>query len=113
MSNPSITIRSMDEPDLTRDAPNEHVDVLTVGDTTIGRVTAQPGWRWSESFGAESCDEAHAALYVVSGRMGIRMNDGTEVEVGPGNFFYCPPGHDSWTLGDEPVVFLDVKPAAD
>jgi uncharacterized cupin superfamily protein len=43
----------------------------------------------------------------VSGRMGIRMDDGTEAEVGPGDVFACPPGHDAWVVGDEACVALD------
>ena len=43
---------------------------------------------------------------VVSGRAMIAMDDGTKAEVGPGDVFYVPPGHDSWVLGDEPYVSL-------
>jgi uncharacterized cupin superfamily protein len=39
--------------------------------------------------------------------MGIRMEDGSEVEVGPGDVFASPPGHDAWTVGDEPCVAVD------
>ena len=36
------------------------------------------------------------------------MNDGQELEFGPGEAFYTPPGHDGWTIGREPAVVLDV-----
>ena len=49
---------------------------------------------------------AHAG-YVVSGRMRVEMDDGQSVEVGPGDVLIAPPGHDAWTLGDEPVVIVD------
>jgi quercetin dioxygenase-like cupin family protein len=39
--------------------------------------------------------------------MHIRMDDGTDIEVGEGDFFVCPPGHDAWTVGDEACVALD------
>jgi mannose-6-phosphate isomerase-like protein (cupin superfamily) len=45
--------------------------------------------------------------YVVSGRMKIVMDDGTEAEVGPGDAALIPPGHDAWTLGDEACVMVD------
>lgn len=49
---------------------------------------------------------------VVSGRIHIRMDDGTEAELSGGDAFTCAPGHDAWVLGDEPVVFLEVSPVA-
>ena len=35
------------------------------------------------------------------------MDDGQEMEFGPGEGFEIPPGHDGWTVGDEPAVVLD------
>jgi hypothetical protein len=81
-----------------------------IGDQTIGRGTFEPGWRWSNNVkpiaGTDSCQVSHLA-YVVSGRMGIRMDDGTEVEVAAGDVFACPPGHDAWVVGDQPCVAVD------
>jgi hypothetical protein len=36
------------------------------------------------------------------------MRDGTERVMEPGQFFYVPPGHDSWVVGDEPYVSLHI-----
>jgi quercetin dioxygenase-like cupin family protein len=36
------------------------------------------------------------------------MDDGNEVVMKPGDFFYVPPGHDSWVVGDEPYVSLHI-----
>jgi uncharacterized cupin superfamily protein len=44
--------------------------------------------------------------YVLSGRQRLRMDDGAELEVGPGDLVTIPPGHDGWTVGDEPCVIL-------
>ena len=83
--------------------------LLTLGGVTVGRASYDPGWKWSEHVGAEtgekSCQVEHVCL-VVSGRIAIAMDDGPVVELGPGDFFYCPPGHDSWVVGDEPYVSL-------
>ncbi|MCD2441221.1 hypothetical protein LQ757_02915 [Agromyces sp. SYSU K20354] len=35
------------------------------------------------------------------------MDDGTEAEGGPGAVMVIEPGHDAWTVGDEPCVFID------
>ncbi len=73
-------------------------------------ATFEPGWRWSESIapiaGTESCTVHHNG-YVVSGRMQVRMDDGGESEVGPGDVFVIPPGHDAWVVGDEQCVVYD------
>jgi quercetin dioxygenase-like cupin family protein len=84
-------------------------DVVEIGGVTVGRATYEPGWRWSEhvgpTAGTESCQVEHVGL-VVSGRAAVRMDDGTEVEMGPGDLFHVPPGHDSWVVGDEPYVSI-------
>jgi hypothetical protein len=35
------------------------------------------------------------------------MDDGSEVEVGPGDAFRMQPGHDAWTVGDEACEMVD------
>lgn len=37
------------------------------------------------------------------------MSDGVELELGPGEVFEVPPGHDAWVLGDEPFVTVDFE----
>jgi class 3 adenylate cyclase len=37
------------------------------------------------------------------------MQDGVELEVGPGEVFEFPPGHDAWVVGDEPWVSVDFE----
>ena len=56
--------------------------------------------------GTDSCQAPHTG-YVLSGRMGVRMDDGAEAEVGPGDAFVISPGHDAWTVDDEPCILLD------
>ena len=43
---------------------------------------------------------------MLSGRAVAAMDDGREVVMSAGDFFYIPPGHDSWVVGDEPYVSL-------
>jgi hypothetical protein len=54
----------------------------------------------------DSCQAAHTG-YIISGQMHIRMDDGTEQEIGPGDAFVCDPGHDAWIVGDEACLALD------
>jgi quercetin dioxygenase-like cupin family protein len=89
---------------------NGRVDVVKVGEVTIGRATFPPGWHWSRDVkphaGTELCQVTHTG-YVVSGRSMVRMADGTEVELGPGDAFVIPAGHDTWVVGDEAYVSVD------
>jgi quercetin dioxygenase-like cupin family protein len=97
-------------PDETRTFENGKVELVHVGDSDIGRLTLEPGWRWSEHVkpiaGTDSCEAPHFQ-YHVSGRLAIRMDDGTEFIAGPGDITSLPKGHDAWVVGDEPVVVVD------
>ena len=106
-----MIVKSIDKPDETRKfAGHGWLDVIDLPDLKFGRATFQPGWRWSNDVkpiaGTDSC-QVHHNGFVLSGRMGIRMDDGAEVEVGPGDVFICPPGHDAWTIGDADCVVVD------
>lgn len=113
VENASLVVRSMDEPDERREPPLARIDVATIGDTTIARAVAQPGWKWSTSIkpiaGTDSCEVAHTG-YVIAGRLHVKMDDGDEAELTAGDVFICAPGHDAWVVGDEPVQFLEVAP---
>jgi quercetin dioxygenase-like cupin family protein len=41
------------------------------------------------------------------------MDDGTEHLMKAGDFFYVPPGHDSWVVGEEPYVSLHILGSED
>jgi ketosteroid isomerase-like protein len=87
----------------------------SAGGLTLMRGVFEPGWRWSTDVapiaGTESCRTRHLG-YVVSGRMQIRMDDGTETAVGAGDLFDLSPGHDAWVAGDEACVMIDYSPEA-
>lgn len=56
--------------------------------------------------GTDSCQFTHTG-YVVSGRMVIRMDDGSEYELKAATRS-TSPGHDAWISGDEACVMIDV-----
>ena len=106
-----VEIKSFDSPDETRRFEGKgQAAVVNVGGRTIGKGTFEPGWRWSENVkpiaGTDSCQVSHLG-YVVSGRMTVRMDDGSEGSVRPGDVVAIPPGHDAWVDGDEPCVLID------
>lgn len=87
-----------------------HVDLLVLGEGTVGRATCEPGWRWSEHVkpiaGTGSCRMNHVG-FVLSGRLCWAMDDGTQLESSAGEAFSIPSGHDAWVVGDEACVFVD------
>ena len=105
---------NLDKPDETRTFENGRVDLVTLGEATIGRSTFEPGWRWSESVkqivGTDSC-QAHHVGYALSGRLHVVADGGEEHEVGPGEAYVVMPGHDAWVVGDEPFVGLEFQSA--
>jgi len=108
--------KSFDSPEETRNVDKGKVEVLNLEGKQVMRATFQPGWKWSESVkpvaGTESCEVAHL-VYVVSGKMALRMDDGSETEIGSGDLVSIPPGHDAWIVGDEPFVGIDFQAGGD
>jgi quercetin dioxygenase-like cupin family protein len=103
--------KSLNSPDETRTFPKGKVETATVGGVTFGRATFDPGWKWSEHVKpiakTQSCQAPHTQ-YMVSGRLHVKMDDGTEFEFGAGDVGVIAPGHDAWVVGNEPVVIIDI-----
>jgi quercetin dioxygenase-like cupin family protein len=101
-------------PDVIRDCGHGMLELATLEDQTLGRVTLKPGWRWSEHVRPMAktnlCETPHIQ-YVISGRLMVVMEDGTRMELVPGDFAIIPPGHDAWVLSQEPFVAIDYSPA--
>ena len=104
-----VVLKHFDQPDEVRTFEKGRFELVTIGGMTIGRATYEPGWRWSqhvgEALGQKSCHVEHVGM-VVSGTATAAMDDGSIIEMRPGNLFYVPPGHDSWVVGNEPYVSL-------
>jgi class 3 adenylate cyclase len=103
--------KSLAAPDEVRRTPYGRVEIYTLDDMVIGRTVFEPGWHWIEHVqplaGTRLCQYHHVGV-CLQGRLGIRMEDGTTLEVGPDTVFDIPPGHDGWVIGDEPWVTYDV-----
>ncbi len=84
--------KSFATPDETRNIPKGKIEVVNLGDVQAMRATFEPGWKWSECVkpiaGTDSCQVAHLG-YQISGRLIVKMDDGTEYEYGPGDA--CDP----------------------
>lgn len=112
----SIQTHNIATPNETRPfRAHGHLDVVTLGEFTLGKATFEPGWKWSEDVkpiaGTDSCQTRHTG-FCLMGHMTVRMDDGTEATMGPGDVVVIEPGHDAWVDGDEACVFLDTGVAA-
>lgn len=102
--------KNFSSPDETRNFNHGKLELLNISGGSVGRLTLEPGWRWSQDVkpiaGTEWCEAPHFQ-YQVSGRLRVRMEDGTEFELGAGDVSTLPSGHDAWVVGDEPVILVD------
>jgi hypothetical protein len=102
-----ITSKSFESPDEQRSPDKTEVRVVHLGAVHAARMTLQPGWRWSECVkplvGTESCQVHHVGT-ATSGRLHIEHEDGSSVDIGPGDAYVIEPGHDAWVVSEEPFV---------
>jgi hypothetical protein len=106
-----IEVKSFDSPEEMRNFhAHGHAEVLQMEGKTVLRSVFEPGWHWKDDVGpiagTETCQTHHFG-YCVKGHMKVVMDDGTEMECGPGELVEIKPGHDAWTVGDEECVFVD------
>jgi hypothetical protein len=109
-------LKSFGKPDDVRTFPKGRVELVNIGGATIGRAVFEPGWRWATSVQpiakTKSCEAPHFQ-YHVSGVLRVKMDDGTELDCGPGDVSLLPSGHDAWVIGDEPAVVVDFQGMVD
>ena len=107
-----MEVKNLNSPEETRNFDKGKLDLVKIGGAMVGRAVFQPGWKWSESLKpiakTKSCEAPHFQ-YHVSGTIRVRMDDGTERDLKPGDVSLLPSGHDAWVVGDEPVVVVDFQ----
>lgn len=104
--------RNFAKPDEVREFPKGRLELVTIGNATIGRGIFEPGWKWSESVQplakTHSCEAPHFQ-YHVSGTLMVKMDDGSLLECKPGDVSVLPMGHDAWVVGNEPAIVVDFQ----
>lgn len=108
----AVDSRTFDKPDETLAGEKASAARVTVGGLRVWRVVFEPGWHYTEHVDGTPCSEPHAA-YIESGKLRVVMDDATEAEGGPGAVMVIHPGHDAWTVGHEPCVFIDFTETVD
>ncbi|HEY7704496.1 MAG TPA: adenylate/guanylate cyclase domain-containing protein [Acidimicrobiia bacterium] len=110
MAGGPVRKKSLDQPDDSIVLPGIEEHWVDLAGYTVGRTVQAPGWSWSRDLaplvGLDWCEVHHIGV-VVSGRWGFRLRDGSAFEMGPGDVYDCPPGHDGYTIGDEPCEMIE------
>ena len=105
-----IERKSFKTPDEVRTFEKGKLELLTIGGGVVGKLTLEPGWRWSthvkQVAGTALCEAPHFQ-YHVSGKIHIKTSDGQEFDASPGEVTALPAGHDAWVVGNDPVVLID------
>jgi hypothetical protein len=106
-----LAAKAHDAADEVRTPEKTRLEIVRLPGYTLGRLTLQPGWRWSACIkpvvGGDACQLAHVG-YALSGQLAVRLDDGTERTIHGGESYTIPPGHDGWVVGDAPFVGLEV-----
>jgi len=110
-----ITVKDFEQPDERRAPDKTDLAIVEVGPIKLGRMTLQPGWRWSECIkpvvGGESC-QVHHIGYCGSGTLHVEHSDGTSVDLSEGDAYEIKPGHDAWVMGDAPFIGFELDQSA-
>ena len=105
-----VTRGNLDAPAEVISFPKITARLVDLGDLTVGWFVAEPGWRWSEhnrpKVGGDWCQARHVGV-IISGQLGIDFSDGTRRSSARDDVFDIPPGHDGYTVGDEPCVQIE------
>ena len=109
-----IAHKNFDSADEVRTPDKARIEVVDLGSAKAMRMTAQPGWRWSESVkpvvGTDSCRARHVGT-VIAGSLHVVHDDGTEQDVTEGAAYVIEPGHDAWVTSKEPFVAFEFESA--
>jgi hypothetical protein len=104
---PGVEKRDFDSPDESRTPEKTRPDVVHLGGTTAARLTLEPGWTWADCVkpvaGTDTCQHRHIGV-VQSGRMRVTHEDGTVLELAPGDAYVIEPGHNAEVVGGETFV---------
>ena len=107
----SVTKRSFESPDETREAGSGRGEIVNLGSATFMRATLPAGWKWSKDVkpiaGTDSCRAEHIGL-VLQGSLHVVQDDGSEMDVQAGDLYNIPPGHDAWVTSSDDYVGVDI-----
>ena len=106
--------KSLRRPEQVRRFPNGRIDLVSHHETTIGRFSLEPGWRWSRDVGpiaqTRSCQIHHLGV-VLKGRLRVESETGEVCEFEVDDVYDIPPGHDATVISDETFEAIEFASA--
>jgi hypothetical protein len=109
-------VKKFGRPDELRKFEKGKVQLVGFQSAMVGRAVLEPGWKWSKHVKpiakTKSCEAPHFQ-YHETGILHVKMDDGAEIDIGPGEVSWIPPGHDAWVVGYEPVTLIDFQGMVD
>ena len=110
MSMSSYERKNFSDSTEVRKSKHGQVELLNIRGGTVGRYMLEPGWKWSDEVKpvvkTDWCEAPHFQ-YQISGTYRVKMKDGPEFDIQPGDVAYVSPGHDAWVVGDKPAVGIE------
>jgi mannose-6-phosphate isomerase-like protein (cupin superfamily) len=117
----AIETRRFDKPDQVLDMKARgRISIIKMADGTTGmHAIFESGWVWEVDEkpllgNPPSCPMRHTG-YCIAGRLVVRMAEtNVKTNIGPGDFFEIPAGHDAYVEGNERVelvLFAPPEPA--
>ena len=107
-----IAKKSFDSPDEVRRPDKTRLEIVDLGSHKAARMTAQPGWTWSECVkpvaGTDRCQARHVGV-VVAGSLSVDHDDGSQEEFLAGDAYVIEPGHDARVTSSEPFVAYEFE----
>jgi len=106
--------KSLRRTEQVRRFPNGRVETVSHKETTIGRFSMEPGWRWSRDVGPIAqtrwCQIHHQGV-VLKGRLRVESETGEVCEFEVDDVYDIPPGHDATVPGDETFEAIEFASA--
>jgi len=91
---PNHEVKNMSASTEVRKFEHGKIELVDIAEHTVARFVLQKGWKWSNEVKpivkTEWCEAPHLQ-YEISGRYHVKMKDGTEFEIGPGDVSFIPP----------------------
>lgn len=103
-------VKNMSDSEEVREMERARLEFIDMKEAKVARFVLKKGWKWSTDIKplvkTEWCEAPHFQ-YQISGRLHMKMKDGTEFDIKPGDVSSIPAGHDGWVVGDEPAVGIE------
>ena len=94
-----------------REVGGVKIDVVRTGKSRVKRLIYPAGFCWATDMkphvDSDLCMHAHVG-FLARGHLRVRYPDGCTLDFTAPHIFAVQPGHESWVVGDEPAVAVEI-----